>query len=743
MKRILALTVFALALIVPAAFPEPGAPSGASAPKIQEAVPALAKAAKAPVIDGLLDDEAWATGLKFDGFKTFKPDYGKEASQRTEAYIAYDADNFYFAFRCYDDPDKVKGAVCKRDTIFQDDVAFIILDPFNDLQSGFSFIVNPCGIQGDGMVNVQGNLELSFDAVWYSAGRVDDQGWTAEARIPFKSLRFPNRKVMTWRVLFVRFFTRTSEQVAFPPLDPANSSLMQQAQPFEVSGIKYKRVAELLPAFTFGRTQEATVASQGQLVRNKELDIDDFSLTGKLGLTSELTVDGTYNPDFSQIEADAGQIDFNRRYSLYYEEKRPFFLERNDLWQFGGTVEEGPLQSIVYTRTIVDPDFGFRLTGKVTSRDTVAAIYARDNIPGPPAEPSGEPVRLHPDFIITRYKHSLNEDSYIGGFYTAREADGSYNRVGGIDGRFRLSPLDTVSFHLFGSLTKAPGAESADDGHALAVDYSFGNRKWIFDLGYQDISENFQVDTGFFYRTGLRRLSAFAMYSIYPKSKFFQKIEPFYWSYHLFDTIYERWETVNLFTLRFRLPRNTMFRIDTLLANEVFGGQLFNDSGFGFQGETQIAKSLYFQLFARRTGNIFYDPAAPYQGYGTRAMAYLQYQPITQLDFNLSLSYVDFYRKADKVKIYDYLILRSRNTFQINKYLFIRGIVEYNDFYKRMTLDGLVSFTYIPGTVVHLGYGSALEKAEWDQGLPGFAPSSRFREMKRGFFFKVSYLHRF
>ena len=318
--------------------------------------------------------------------------------------------------------------------------------------------------------------------------------------------------------------------MTFPPLDPNYGSLLGQAQPFELSGLKYKRVVELLPAFTFGRTQEATTDTQGALVRNKELDIDDLSLTGKLGLTSDLTLDGTINPDFSQVEADAGQVDFNQRYSLYYEEKRPFFLEGSELWQFGGSVEEGPLSSLVYTRTIVDPSFGFKLSGKVTPRDTVAAIYAQDNLPG-------DAVDVHPDFMIGRFKHSLKDDAYIGAFYTGREAGGSYNRVGGIDGRFRLSQTQTASFHLFGSLTKAPGAESTEADHALGLQYSFSNRKWVLDLGYQDISENFQVDSGFVYRTGLRRVSAFAMYSIYPKSKFFQKIEPFYWSYQLFDTI--------------------------------------------------------------------------------------------------------------------------------------------------------------------------------------------------------------
>jgi Domain of unknown function (DUF5916) len=705
--------------------------------KTEEAVPVLAKAAAPPVIDGVLDDPAWASGLKFDGFKTFKPDYGKDASQRTEAYIAYDAENFYFAFRCYDsDPAKVKGAVCRRDTVFQDDLVFVNLDTFNDRQSAFVFMINPCGIQGDGMLTTSGDVEVSFDTVWYSAGKIDDQGWTAEARIPLKSLRFPNRDPQTWRVLFIRFFTRTSEQVAFPALDPNYGSLLGQAQPFELSGLKYKRVAELLPAFTFGRTQEATEDTQGELVRNKDLDIDDLSLTGKLGLTSDLTLDGTINPDFSQVEADAGQIDFNQRYSLYYEEKRPFFLEGSELWQFGGSVEEGPLSSLVYTRTIVDPSFGFKLSGKVTPRDTVAAIYAHDNLPG-------DEVDVHPDFMIGRYKHALKDDAYIGAFYTGREAGGAYNRVGGLDGRFRLSQTQTASFHLFGSLTKAPGAVSTDADHALGLQYIFSNRKWILDLGYQDISENFQVDSGFVYRTGLRRISAFAMYSIYPKSRFFQKIEPFYWSYQLFDTAAHMWESVNLFTLRFRLPRNSQLRFDTLLANEVFLGRRFDISGFGLQGQTQIAKQLYFQIFARRTGRVFYDPDDPYQGYGTRAMASLGYQPITQLDFALSLSYQDLYRKSDRTKSYDYLILRSRNTFQLNKYLFVRGIVEYNDFYKRMTLDGLVSFTYIPGTVVFLGYGSALEQVEWDEGLPGFVESGRFRQMKRGFFLKISYNYRF
>ena len=252
LKRYLILACLVAGLLA-AAGVSPAAPSETTGSAARPAAmpPALVKASTPPVIDGILDDPAWAAGQKYDGFKTFKPDYGKEASQKTEAFIAYDSENFYFAFRCYDsEPAKIKAAMSKRDNIFQDDVVFIVLDTFDDAQSGYSFILNPLGIQGDGMVDVNGNLSTSFDAVWYSKGRIDDQGWTVEARVPLQSIRFPGKKDLTWRILFIRFFTRTSEQVSFPPIDPNYGSLMGQAQSFGVSGLRHKRVAELIPAAT-------------------------------------------------------------------------------------------------------------------------------------------------------------------------------------------------------------------------------------------------------------------------------------------------------------------------------------------------------------------------------------------------------------------------------------------------------------------------------------------------------------
>lgn len=683
-----------------------------------------------PVIDGVLDDAAWNEATRFENFKTIKPDYGKEPGQKTVAYMTHDSENIYFAIRCFDnEPDKIKTSVSNRDNMFQDDHVIIMLDTFNTMQESYGLFLNPEGIQGDAMINSDGNGDASFDMVWYSKGTIDDKGYSVECRIPLQSIRFPGNDPITLRVAFFRMIVRTSEQVSFPPMYADQGSLLKQAQVISVTGWKYKRVVEILPALTHGTRQSA---ARGQMQTDEKNT--DFSLTGKIGLTSDLTMDGTYNPDFSQVEADAGQIDINLRYALFYPEKRPFFLEGNDIFQFAGNVEEGPLATVVHTRTIVNPIFGLKMAGKLGRKSSLSAIYALDDLPE-------DPVDAHPDFMIGRYKFALKEDSYIGGFYTGKEYGRGYNRVVGADGRFRLTQASVAEFHLFGAYTRRNGDTETSSDHALGFRYQYGTRKVILDLGYQDISKNFQVDTGYVTRTGIRRLSAFGMYRFYPKSKFFQRIEPFYWSYHIYDTEYKMFETVNLVTLRFLLPRSTQFRIDALFANEVYEGERFGRGGVGVQGETQITKHVYGSLFYRHTGAVYYEPADPYQGYGSRFGGYLQFQPMEKLNFGLTVSYVDFFRQSDKQKVYDYAIIRSRNTFQVNKYLFLRAILEYNSFRDRLTLDTLISFTYIPGTVIYAGYGSAFEKIEWDGSV--YRESDNFHETQRGFFFKVSYLWRF
>jgi hypothetical protein len=682
-----------------------------------------------PVIDGRLDEDVWKTALKFTDFKTFKPDYGKEPGQKTEAYFLFDAENFYIAFRCYDtNPGQVKANISKRDDMFADDYVGLCLDTFSDAQNAYLLMVNPLGIQGDGLMNSIGNMEPSMDFVWYSKGQIDDQGYSVEFRIPLESLRFSSKKTVIMGMAFLRQIVRASESSSFPALFPDKGSLISQLQPVSITGLTYNRVVEILPALTHS---DHSVMNDGRLRRDAQET--DFGLTAKLGLTSDLTADAAYNPDFSQVESDAGQVDFNIRFALYYPEKRPFFMEGLEYFQFAANPEDAPLRAVVYTRTIIDPIFGLKGTGKVGPKNTIAAIYARDDLPG-------DPIDRTPDFGIVRFRHSLKDDSYIGGFYTSRFQGSGFNQVAGSDGRFRLTGASVAEYHLFGSFTRNPGAESTINGHALGLYYNYGTRSVYTELGLQDISKFFQVDSGFITRTGISRFAPLFIYKFYPKSGFFQRIEPFYWGEHIYDKFYGTFETINVFVLRFWLPRNSMFRVDGLLGNEVYAGRKFTLDGYRFLFQTQLTKHLYLEGLFRRGGLIYYDPADPYQGYGNQAQIYAEYQPLEKFSFGLSYAYVDFYRKSDRQRIYDYGIIRSRNTFQINKYLFLRAIFEYNTFYRRLTTDGLISFTYIPGTVVHIGYGSAYEKLEWNGAE--YVGSRSFMETQRGFFFKVSYLWR-
>jgi hypothetical protein len=370
------------------------------------------QAQPAPLIDGRLDDAVWASALKFDRFFTSKPDYGKPASEKTELLVAYDRQFLYLGGRCLDgEPAKIKASLSKRDDCGDDDYIGVIIDTFNDQQSGYIFVCNPLGVQMDGTLNQDGNGDVSLDLVWQSAGRLDGAGYTIEMAIPFKSLRFPFKKTVTMGVSAIRVITRKSEQVNFPEFYPNRGSMLAQLQPVRFENIEYRRTRELLPAVTFSQFD-----SRREGVMSRESRDSAFSLTGKLGLTSDLTLDATVNPDFSQVESDAGQIDVNRRYSLYYSEKRPFFLEGKDNFAFAGAMEQDPLGAVVHTRTIVDPLLGVKLTGKVGRRDVLSALFAVDEYPREQAEAEDDAEARDAVFTILRYRRVLKADAFIGGF---------------------------------------------------------------------------------------------------------------------------------------------------------------------------------------------------------------------------------------------------------------------------------------------------------------------------------------
>jgi hypothetical protein len=692
-----------------------------------------------PAIDGRLDDAIWREAPSLSAFKTFIPDFSREPSEKTVAYMAYDAENLYFAFKCYDrEPDKIKAAVASRDTIRPDDFICINLDTFNDQQALSAFYVNPLGIQTDSRW-ASGREDFSADFVWSSAGRLDLDGYTVELCVPFKSIRYAGKKRVEMSIFFERRISRRSEHSSYPALDPARGYFfMTQMMPLELDDIRQYTLLEVLPAFTFGRTQEANESAQGELVRNKDLDIDDLSLTGKYGVTSQLILDGTWNPDFSQVEADAGQVDVNLRYDLYFPEKRPFFLEGSEMFQLAGASEADPLLAVVHTRTIVDPRVGFKLSGKVGKKDTVASIFALDESPSsdPVFEPGDD---KYAGFAVLRYRRAVAEDGYLGAFYTGREYTGGFNQVAGADGQLRLSKSSIAGFHGFGSWTRTGSESTAAEGVALGLDYLYDTRDLGLSLAFYDVSRDFQTDTGYLTRQGVAGLQASVSPRFYPKSRFFRKIMPNLSAAVVKDLPSGLFETNDALGVVVLLPGNTTVQAMGRYSTEVFLDRRFDTSGGLFQLLSQVTKALYLRGLYFRGNSIRYV-ADPYQGYGNRIMGGVTYKPSEKFDLTASLNYSDFFRRSTHEKEYGYAIWRGRLTYQMNKYLFFRGIVEYNSFRRELLTDLLASFTYIPGTVIQLGYGSIYDKVDWVDGE--YREANRFFEMKRGLFFKASYLWR-
>ena len=408
------------------------------------------------------------------------------------------------------------------------------------------------------------------------------------------------------------------------------------------------------------------------------------------------------------------------------------------MFQLAGSSDSDPLLAVVHTRMIVDPRVGFKLSGKVGKKDTIASIFALDE------SPSSDPFYVpgtdkYAGFAVLRYKRAIASDGYLGAFYTGREYGGGFNEVAGADGQVRLTKASQVGFHGFGSWTRAVVGTAADAGHALGADYLYDTRNLGVGVSFYDVSGGFQTDTGYLIRQGVAGLQAYVTPRFYPKSRFFRKVVPNVSAAVVKDLPSGLFETNDALALTVLLPGNTTVQALGRYSTEIFLDRRFDTSGGLVQVLSQVTKSLYLRGLYSRGNSIRYVPD-PYQGYGSRVSGGLIYKPSEKFDVTASLTYSDFTRRSTREREYDYAIWRGRLTYQMNKYLFFRGVVEYNAFRREMLTDLLASFTYIPGTVIQLGYGSLYDRTEWVDGE--YRDAGRFLEMKRRLFFKASYLWR-
>jgi hypothetical protein len=477
-----------------------------------------------------------------------------------------------------------------------------------------------------------------------------------------------------------------------------------------------------------GRNFEVMPVLTGLKTSGEKFDPEP-SLNLKYGITSNLTTDITLNPDFSQIEADIPQIDVNQRYTLYYPEKRPFFLEGKDYF-------DTPLE-LVYTRTITNPIWGAKLTGKI-GKTTIGFLSAYDEDPGaieiPLDDDTAEQEFSRGLINVFRLKRDLFAESHIGFIITDRETGNSsnsistnFNRVAGIDGHFKFNNYYRFAFQILGSQSKV-GDEKTDFVPAMNFSLSHTSRHWSINTSYTSLPADFEASNGYFQRKDIQALNIRIGYNILPQNDFIVSIRPsldYKRIYNFDNTLTDEELRVGGFINGWR---DSFIWGGFTTAMERYEGINFKKNSF----RAMITSS----PFAWFSGNvnfsfgdsIYYDEN-PYLGYKTSIGARITFKPLTNLNIHYNINNDNFYKERGGEKVYTVNLISQRITFLLSRSLSLRLITDYNDYYKELYNSFLISYEYRPGTVFYLGVDDTQERDA----------SGIFKGMGRYYFVKFSY----
>jgi hypothetical protein len=372
-----------------------------------------------PMIDGRLNDPIWRTAARITGLSQQRPLDGAPPTERTEIWTAYDRDNIYFAFAVhYSDPSVMRHTRTDRDLISQDDLMTVYFDTFLDGQRVYEFDVNAYNVQGDGILGVNSpggssaaipRADRSWNTIFASKTELTADGFTAEMAIPYKSLRYPSRapgEPHRWGFQLVREIKgKNNEQLVWAPMSRSEANFFVQMGYFEgMTDLGTNRNIEIMPQVT--AIQVGAVDPAQAAFVNDDVE-PEVGVNVKYGVTSNLTADFTINPDFSQVETDAPQIEVNRRFPLFFAELRPFFVEGAEIFSISGPV------TFVHTRTIVDPMFGAKLTGKV-GPIALGIVGTDDRAPGNVEDPTDPAFDQSAKTLIARARYDLFTQSTLG-----------------------------------------------------------------------------------------------------------------------------------------------------------------------------------------------------------------------------------------------------------------------------------------------------------------------------------------
>ena len=470
-------------------------------------------------LDGRLDEPAWSRAEAAADFRMQEPTEGAPASERTEVRVLFDDKNLYVGIHAFDsEPARINSRELVRDASFSnDDKVEILLDTYHDRRNAFRFAVNPLGVQQDALITDEGrDVNLSWDARWLSASHIDETGWAVEIAIPLSTLRF-KEGADTWGFNVARIIRRKNEENLWTSWQ-RSFGLERVSQAGELTGvgeIRRRRLVEVKP-YTLGGWREGV-----PLIGRQGFDAGAQGKIGlevaKLGLTPSLTAEFTANPDFGQAEVDNQVVNLTR-FSVFFPEKRDFFLENAGIFLFG---REGSNQ-LFFTRRIgltdrgapVPIEYGAKVTGKV-GRYNVGFLQVQTRKLGDAATPFGVPRQ---QFTVARAKRDIFSRSYVGAMFVNRQGSTTaggprYNRAGGLDAEFNVTDHYRIKAFLMGTAT--PGVRSSF--LSGRIDSRFENNLFRFLTVYEDIGSNFNPEVGFVERSGIHQYFAQAAYKPRPQ----------------------------------------------------------------------------------------------------------------------------------------------------------------------------------------------------------------------------------
>lgn len=707
-------------------------------------------------VDGYLDEAAWQAALEVPlAFENYPGD-GIAAPVETHVYLVYDETHLYIGFRAFDpEPAKIRAHLMDSDrqaTFEQDDYVAVVLDTYNDSRRGFEFRVNPRGVQMDGLYSqVNEDQDFSWDVIWESAGRIDEQGYLVEMAIPFDQLRFLRTAGdQVWGISLSRLWPRdVLRRLEAHPVDRNDGCDLCQAPRFSgFAGLAPGRNLELTPTLTFEHREQVPENDPPGSPLSEQDDEIEAGVSLRWGITPSLTLNATYNPDFSQVEADALQISTNQRFALFFDEQRQFFLEGSDFF-------DTPVLAVI-SRTVRDPSWGLKLTGKVAPRSALGFFVAEDdvnfvtlsNVDG--SDPAGLAGKVRT--TVGRFRQDIGESSTLGILFTDRQGENGYlNRVGAVDAQFRWLYRHQFKIQALSSKTLYPekdilGQELPEDpgeGSAVEAIYLYGSRDWDASVGWRSYEDDFRIDAGFLNRTGFETWRSNLGRTFWGQEGAFlnRANVSLTWLHtrtqggELTD---DKWDLM----ADFAMPRQSNLILQLIQRDERFRHQLFEDMVTGkVELAIQPSESLALRGRVQLGETIDYRESRPADE--RQLMIDLELKPNIHWNVKLTAIEQDLEIAAGQLSLTRLAELRL--TYQLSTRSFFRYIAQYQLFdvvpelfskpvrdYEGLAGQLLYSYKLNPQTLLFIGYS--------DEYLDESAGSIQGLEPRtRSFFFKLSY----